>query len=92
MIYHKGETISKYVYFKDEDKVAMDPDSESTKIYKPNGELQETVVLHWVETGKYEFNWNIPDSATEGKWKVIILAQRGTWKRKKVFYFDVREA
>lgn len=90
--YYRGDTISRYFYFKDKDGAAMDPDSTSCKIYDPANTEMATVTLTKVETGKYQMDYSIPADATYGVWKIIVQGIKGSWKRTYVSLFTVKEA
>ncbi|MCJ7559180.1 hypothetical protein MUO79_01000 [Candidatus Bathyarchaeota archaeon] len=92
MSYFRNETFSKYVYFTDKDNVAIDPDSTTVTIYMPDG-TTDTVTLTAVEgeSGKYELNYNILEDAQTGDWKVLIHAEKGSWKERELLIFTVVE-
>ena len=90
-VYYPGETISKYIYFKDKDNNPLDPDNITVEIYDSTGKLQGTTTLTKVEVGKYELNYNIPVNATEGTWYILVSASKGSFANKEKVYFDVEK-
>ena len=89
MPYYPEQTLSKYIYFKDKDDAAVNPDSFSCEIFDPEGTSKATPTLIPVVTGTYELNYNIPADAIRGDWTYVIEGVIGTYKGIQRFYFEV---
>lgn len=91
MPYYPTKTMSKYIYFKDKDDAAINPDTTTVTIYDPEGTSKGTETLSLVETGKYELNYNIPADAIRGDWSFVVEATltAGSYKGIERFYFEV---
>jgi len=89
MPYYPEQTLSKYIYFKDKDDAAVDPDSNSCEIFDPEGTSKATPTLMSGVTGTYELNYNIPADAIRGDWTIVVEGVIGTYKGIQRFYFEV---
>lgn len=89
MVYYPEQTLSKYIYFKDKDDAAVDPDSRACEIFDPEGTSKATPTLGLIEKGKYELNYNIPADAIRGDWVIVVEGVIGTYKGIQRFYFEV---
>jgi uncharacterized protein YfaS (alpha-2-macroglobulin family) len=87
--YYPGETVSKYVYFKNREGALFDPDSVEVKVYDSKGSLRATVTLVRWDVGKYELDYTIPSDATSGNWYFLIKAVKGTFVEIEKFPFTV---
>ena len=91
MTLFRGDTVSRYYYFRDKAQALFDPDSTTCEIFGPDGVSVETVVLTQVSQGKYEMNYNIPDDAVYGVWKIVVTGVKGAYQNAELFEFEVRE-
>ena len=89
MPYYPEQTISKYIYFKDKDDAAVDPDSNTCEIFDSLGVSQATPTLAKIAVGQYEMNYNIPSSPARGDWTIHIEAVIGTYTGIQKFLFEV---
>ncbi|MEM2272529.1 MAG: hypothetical protein QXP56_07685 [Archaeoglobaceae archaeon] len=86
----RGETVSLYIYFRDENKALFDPDIVEAKIYKPNGSLAENLTVSRIEVGKYSVSYTFPDDADLGDWFIIVKAGKGSFVEKEKIIITVR--
>ena len=90
MIYYQGETISKYIYFKDKAGAAIDPNSTEAKVYDSEGTLKATLTLTKVEVGKYEINYTVPNGdIVLGDWSIIVKGVKGLYTEIEKMWFTV---
>lgn len=89
MPYYPEQTISKYIYFKDKDDAAVDPDSNTCEIFDSAGVSQANPTLAKIVTGQYEMNYNLPADPVRGDWTIEITADIGTYKGIQRFYVEV---
>lgn len=79
----QGETVSFYIYFKDENGAPFDPDTVEAKLYRPDGSLAETLTVSHVETGKYVVTYTFSENAELGDWYILVKAVKGSFVEKE---------
>ncbi|MEM3617896.1 MAG: hypothetical protein QXK47_02345 [Candidatus Bathyarchaeia archaeon] len=79
----QGETVSFYIYFKDEQDAPFDPDTVEAKLYKPDGSLAETLTVSRVDTGKYMVAYSVAEDAELGDWHILVKAVKGSFVEKE---------
>lgn len=79
MIRFQGETVSFYVYFRDEANQLFDPDTVEAKLYKPDGTLAETLTLSRIDQGQYSIIFTFAEDAEVGDWYIIVKAEKGSF-------------
>jgi uncharacterized protein YfaS (alpha-2-macroglobulin family) len=89
MSFYPNETVSKSITFRDKDNALLDPDTTTVDIIDPNNTTIANPSLSQISTGIYEMNYNIPLDATLGQWKVVITANKGTYRSIALGYFSV---
>jgi len=75
-----GDTVSYYFYFKDKNGALIDPDPSTLTfdVQDPSGN-ETSVTVTKIQTGTYEFNYNLPTDAALGIWKVLVHAEIGSF-------------
>lgn len=84
-----GDTVSRYFFFKDQNGNLFDPATLTAAIVDPNGTIQGTPSLVKVVLGQWSLDWNIPNTAIIGIWKIEITATSGPYQETQEFTFRV---